>query len=44
MIVIKIKFNYFFKEYTNEKDNKKLKFLDEINGFVEGIQKKYESA
>ena len=32
------------EKYTNEKDNKKLKFLDEINGFVEGIQKKYESA
>jgi exodeoxyribonuclease-1 len=28
--------------YTNEKDEKKLKFLDEINEFVEGIQKKYE--
>ena len=30
--------------YTNEKDEKKLKFLDEINEFVEGIQKKYEQA
>ncbi len=30
--------------YTNEKDEEKLKFLDEINEFVEGIQKKYESA
>jgi exodeoxyribonuclease-1 len=29
-------------KYTNEKDEKKLKFLDEINEFVEGIQKKYE--
>jgi len=28
--------------YTNDKDEKKLKFLDEINEFVEGIQKKYE--
>ena len=32
------------EKYTNEKDEEKLKFLDEINGFVEGIQKKYESA
>jgi exodeoxyribonuclease-1 len=30
--------------YTDEKDEKKLKFLDEINDFVEGIQKKYEQA
>jgi exodeoxyribonuclease-1 len=30
--------------YTNEKDEKKLKFLDEINEFVEGIQKSYEQA
>ncbi len=30
--------------YTNDKDEKKLKFLDEINEFVEGIQKKYEQA
>jgi exodeoxyribonuclease-1 len=30
--------------YTDEKDEKKLKFLDEINEFVEGIQKKYEQA
>jgi exodeoxyribonuclease-1 len=30
--------------YTNEKDEKKLKFLGEINEFVEGIQKKYEQA
>ncbi|MDC1280401.1 exodeoxyribonuclease I [Pelagibacteraceae bacterium] len=29
-------------KYTNEKDEKKLEFLDEINQFVEGIQKKYE--
>ena len=32
------------EKYTNEKDEEKLKFLDEINKFVEGIQKKYESA
>ena len=32
------------EKYTNEKDEEKLKFLDEINEFVEGIQKKYESA
>jgi len=30
--------------YTDEKDEKKLKFLDEINEFVETIQKKYEQA
>jgi len=30
--------------YTNDKDEKKLKFLDEINEFVEGIQKRYEQA
>ena len=32
------------EKYTNEKDEEKLKFLDEINAFVEGIQKKYEQA
>ena len=32
------------EKYTNDKDEEKLKFLDEINEFVEGIQKKYESA
>ena len=32
------------EKYTNEKDEEKLKFLDEINKFVEGIQKKYEKA
>ena len=31
-------------KYSNEKDDEKLKFLDEINQFVEGIQKKYEKA
>ena len=30
--------------YTDAKDEKKLKFLDEINEFVEGIQKNYEQA
>jgi exodeoxyribonuclease I len=30
------------EKYTNEKDEQKLKFLDEINTFVENIQKKYE--
>ncbi|MDA9234233.1 exonuclease domain-containing protein [Candidatus Pelagibacter sp.] len=29
-------------KYSNEKDEEKLKFLDEINEFVETIQKKYE--
>ena len=32
------------EKYTNDKDEEKLKFLDEINEFVEGIQKKYEQA
>ena len=32
------------EKYATEKDKKKLKFLDEINEFVEAIQKKYESA
>jgi exodeoxyribonuclease I len=32
------------EKYGNEKDKEKLKFLDEINEFVEGIQKEYESA
>jgi exodeoxyribonuclease I len=31
------------EKYTNEKDQEKLKFLDEINIFVEDIQKKYEA-
>ncbi|MDA9597817.1 exonuclease domain-containing protein [Candidatus Pelagibacter sp.] len=31
-------------KYSNEKDDEKLKFLDEINEFVETIQKKYEQA
>jgi len=30
-------------KYTNEKDNKKLKFLDEINDFVMSVEKKYEN-
>ncbi len=32
------------EKYSHENDNEKLKFLDEINAFVEGIQKKYEQA
>jgi exodeoxyribonuclease-1 len=32
------------EKYTNEKNEEKLKFLGEINEFVEGIQKKYEGA
>ena len=32
------------EKYTNEKDEEKLKFLDEINWLVEKIQKKYEEA
>ena len=31
-------------KYTNERDEQKLKFLDEINNFVEKIQKRYEQA
>ena len=31
-------------KYTNEKDEKKLKFLDEINDFVMSVEKKYEEA
>ena len=30
-------------KYTNEKDDKKLKFLDEINDFVMSVEKKYEN-
>ena len=29
------------EKFTNEKDEKKLKFLDELNAFVEGVEKKY---
>ena len=32
------------EKYTNQKDEEKLKFLDEINEFIESIQKKYEQA
>jgi len=32
------------EKYTNNKDEKKLKFLDEINAYVEGIEKKYIDA
>ena len=32
------------QKYTNEKDEKKLKFLDEINDFVMSVEKKYEEA
>ena len=31
-------------KYTNEKDDKKLKFLDEINDFVMSVEKKYKNA
>jgi len=31
-------------KYTNEKDNQKLKFLDEINEFVMTIEKKYQDS
>ena len=32
------------EKYTNEKDEKKLKFMDEINDFVMSVEKKYEEA
>ena len=32
------------EKYTNEKDEVKLKFLDEINDFVMSVEKKYENA
>ena len=32
------------EKYTNEKDEVKLKFLDEINDFVMSVEKKYEEA
>ena len=32
------------EKYTKEKDDKKLKFLDEINDFVMSVEKKYENA
>ena len=32
------------EKYTNEKDEEKLKFLDEINDFVMSVEKKYEEA
>jgi len=32
------------ERYTNENNNEKLKFLDEINDFVMSVEKKYENA
>ena len=32
------------EKFTNEKDEEKLKFLDELNAFVEGVEKKYREA
>ena len=32
------------EKYSNENDDQKLKFLDELNNFVMSIQKKYENA
>ena len=32
------------EKYTNEKDEEKLKFLDQLNDHVMSIQKKYENA
>ena len=32
------------EKFTNEKDEKKLKFLDELNAFVEAVEKKYREA
>jgi len=36
--------DYFREKFTNEGNEEKLKFLDEINNFVENIQKRYEAA
>ena len=36
--------DHFREKYSNENNEEKLKFLDEINTFVENIQKKYEAA
>ena len=36
--------DHFREKYSNENNEEKLKFLDEINTFVESIQKKYEAA
>ena len=36
--------DYFRNQFENEGNKEKLKFLNEINQFVEGIQKKYEAA
>ena len=36
--------DHFRNEFEKEGNAKKLKFLDEINQFVENIQKKYEAA
>jgi len=43
------RFDFIFFEsipyiYSNENDDQKLKFLDELNNFVMSIQKKYENA
>jgi|TARA_B100001093_G_scaffold272898_1_gene260793 exodeoxyribonuclease-1 len=36
--------DHFREKFSNENNEEKLKFLDEINTFVENIQKKYEAA
>ena len=36
--------DHFRNEFEKEGNAEKLKFLDEINEFVENIQKKYEAA
>ena len=35
--------DYLREKYTNENDQKKLKFLDQLNNFVMSIEKKYEN-
>ena len=32
------------QEYTEKKDDEKIKFLNEINNYVEGVEKKYQNA
>ena len=31
------------QEYTEKKDDEKIKFLNEINDYVEGVEKKYQN-
>ena len=31
------------EKYSNENDHTRLKYLDELNAFVEGVEKKYQN-